>query len=108
MLHMVPTATGEVSLYAYSEIAQDILVDAKLPFQVVAQFAFHPVDLSRREHVLRDDTPRFVRIGVIADDPAREHERGYEESMARGAFRGGETRLEALQQEERSICNTLG
>ena len=96
MLHMVPTATGEVSLYAYSEIAQDILVDAELPFQVVAQFVLHPVDLPERKQRLRDGTPRLIGIRLVADDPAREHEGGYKEPMARSALRVGIARLDSL------------
>jgi len=43
-----------------------------------------PSDLSPQlGHSLGDDQPRFVQIGIIADDLAGQHEHGYEEMVAR-------------------------
>jgi len=39
-----------------------------VPLQIRAHFALHLVDFPEREHALTDDTPRLVRVSVVADD----------------------------------------
>ena len=65
----------------------------------------HLVDLWEGEHAVADDRPRLVRVYVVADDLRREHERSYEQTMARGASRRRKSDFEALQDVECGECN---
>ncbi|KAJ7743999.1 hypothetical protein B0H14DRAFT_2637337 [Mycena olivaceomarginata] len=45
------------------------------------------------KHALHNDTPRFIRVSVVAGDLGDNHEWGDEEAVAARATRGGETRF---------------
>ena len=64
------------------ELAELLGVNVEQPLQVAAHLALHLVYLAEGEHALADDGPGLVRVGVVADDLARDHEGGDEEAMA--------------------------
>lgn len=53
----------------------------QVPLQVPAHLPLHLVHLLQLEHLLRDDTPTLVRVRVVADDLAGDHERRDEKSV---------------------------
>ena len=50
------------------EVGEDGVIDGELPFEVRTHLAFHLVDLAKIEHVLSDDRPGLVAVGIVADD----------------------------------------
>lgn len=56
------------------EIAEFLWIDVELPFEITAHLSFHLIDLSEREHALTDYSPALVRVGIVADDLAGDHE----------------------------------
>lgn len=74
--------------------------DVELPLQVRTHLALHLVDLAEGEHGLADDGPGLVAVRVVTHDFARDHERGEEEAVARGAACGGKAGLEAVEEGE--------
>lgn len=79
------------------ELLQRARFNVELPIQVVAHLALHLVDLPQRKHTLTNDTPGFVRVGVIADDLGSNHERRDEEAVPGGTACGDEPRLQPLE-----------
>jgi hypothetical protein len=79
-------ARRKIPLNHHLETAQYRIIDSEFPIEIVAHFAFHMIDLP-------DDTPRFIRVSVVADDLGDNHERGDEEAVAGRAVRGVETRF---------------
>ena len=69
----IRSGPGEILLNAVLKIAQRGGIYVELPLEVRAHLSFHLVDLPESEHALTHDTPRLVRIGVIADDLGGEH-----------------------------------
>lgn len=47
----------------------------QVPLQVSTHLPLHLVHLLERKHLLGDNTPTLVRVSVIADDLASDHER---------------------------------
>ena len=72
-------------------------IGTHLALQIGTHLALHMVDLSKGERALSDDTPGFVGICVIADDPGRDHKRGDEEAVRGGTACGDEPGLQSLQ-----------
>ena len=66
---------NEVFLDHLFKIPQRYRIHIQLPLQVLAHLPLHLVDLAQLKHTLRDDTPRLIRVSVVADDLGREHER---------------------------------
>ena len=48
------------------------------PVEVAAHLALHVVDLTKGKHALGDNAPRLVRVRVVANDLASDHEGGDE------------------------------
>jgi hypothetical protein len=42
-------------------------IDVEPPLQGEARLLLHPIDLPKREHTLTDNTPRLVRVCVVAN-----------------------------------------
>lgn len=67
---------GRSSDGSRTEFASDVLLerndlfaaDVQVPFKITAHFALHLVDLLEGKHLLSDDTPRLVRVRVVAND----------------------------------------
>ena len=57
----------------------------QVPLQVSAHLPLHLVHLLECEHLLSDDAPTLVRVGVIADDLAGDHEGRDEQPVTRRA-----------------------
>ena len=72
----------------------------QVPLQVSTHLPLHLVHLLEGEHLLSDDAPTLVGVGVIADDLAGDHECRDEQSVAGRSSCRGVSGLEALQQEQ--------
>lgn len=64
------------------EVAEIVRLDVEDPLEVPTHLALHLVDLAEGEHTLTDDAPGLVRVGVVADDLGRNHERRDVEAVA--------------------------
>ena len=84
------------------ELLQILWIEVQLPLQITTHLPLHLIDLLQCKHSLPDDTPRLVRICVVADDLAGDHGRGEEEAGAQWATGSGEAVLEAVEEREHS------
>jgi hypothetical protein len=75
------------------ELDDLLTLNVEVPLEIAAHLSLHLVDLFEREHLLRDDTPRLVRVGVVTDDLGGYHEGGDKEAVPRGTAGGGEPSL---------------
>ena len=75
-------------------------LDIELPLQVGTHLPLHLVDLPKGKHTLTDDTPRLVRVSVIAYDLGSNHKSRDKKAVPGGPASGDESRLESLQKVE--------
>lgn len=70
----------------------------EFPVEILANLTLHLVDLPQMEHILADNAPRLIGVGIIADHLGGNHEGGYEEPMAGRIASSGEPGIQALKQ----------
>jgi hypothetical protein len=93
----VGARTFEVPPNHSLEFLECARLDIELPLQVGTHLPLHLVDLPKDKHTLTDNTPRLVRISVIAYDLGSNHKSRDEEAVSGGPASGDESRLESLR-----------
>lgn len=80
----------------------------QIPLQISTHLPLHLVHLLQGEHLLRNDTPAGIRVGVVTDDLGSDHEGGDEEPVTGRSLGGGVSGLEALEEEETGEGDEVG